>query len=533
MQRSLAIIYFTWVAVAVSAPGLLRAAEQPYDIRHYDIWIEPDFAAKRLRITARIEIDNPGHAKDFEFGLSDRYETVRVSADGAPSKFRRENDSVTVTVPQPGLKTVLAFDLEGAPGKSQDNDRKVIDDDSLYLLWSDRFYPIAFDDWATVTTRITIPGRFKVVAPGRLTSIEEMGAISRETFETSQPTLAFSVVADARWIRTERTINGIRMQTLLDPECNRYAEKILSTSAEVLKFYSKTLGPFSFDQFSFVTIPGIYARRAFPGFVGYSPPYLEEEMTRTGHDAHETALLWWGYTARGSGPGSWQWTEGFGDYTEILYDETFHKPIPAIFERFRAEYLKLPAEKDVEWQQLQGDTAQAIVHGKYPWLMHLLRYRMGDADFNRALKTLFAHYRFRTFSMDELIAVFEEAGGAPLAWWRDEWLGRKGVPEISLRWKAEPAGQTYQVKCELLQTGNVYHLPVEIGIKTAGGMQIERVNLSAASNSAVFQSREKPLEVVFDPHRWLLVKLVSGQSAVLSGSDRASVRDPWPVARAR
>jgi hypothetical protein len=511
MKTSRLFLMFVCAAASLLAgPAPLRAAEKPYDIRHYDLDIRPDFTTKRLHLTARISIDNPGRAKTFEFGLSDRYETVKVTADGGPAEVHRDKGSVTVTVAQPRAKTLLAFELEGAPGKSQDDDRDVIDDNSLYLLWSDRFYPISFDDWATVRTTISIPGKFRVVAPGHPIS-ESMGGISQEIFETSQPALAFSVIADTRWIRTERTINGIRMQTMLDPESNVFADKIFTGSAEVLKFFGDTFGPYSFDMFSFVTIPGIYARRAFPGFLGYSPQYLAREMNATGHDAHETVLLWWSYTATGKGPGSWQWSEGFGDYGEILYDEALHKPVPAIFDRFRAEYLKLPAEKDVPWQQLRGNTPQAIVHGKYPWLLHVLRYRMEDAAFRRGLRELFTRYRFRTFTMDEFIATFEHAGGKSLAWWRSEWLERQGVPEIALQWEAEPAAGGYRVKCGLEQKGNVYHLPLEIGIQTANGLRVVKVDLAQAKQSAVFESPGKPEQVVLDPNHWLLLRGTSVQ----------------------
>jgi hypothetical protein len=74
----------------------------------------------------------------------------------------------------------------------------------------------------------------------------------------------------------------------------------------------------AFGEYNFVTIQGLYARRASNGFVAYSPDYLDKEMTRTRYDAHETSLLWWDSTTRGSAPGSWQWTEGFGDYVETI-----------------------------------------------------------------------------------------------------------------------------------------------------------------------------------------------------------------------
>ncbi|MFQ6115530.1 MAG: hypothetical protein ACE5NG_15835, partial [bacterium] len=195
-----------------------------------------------------------------------------------------------------------------------------------------------------------------------------------------------------------------------------------------------------------MTIQGIYARRAFPGFVGYSPQYLEKEFTTTGHDAHETALLWWFYTTRGNGPGSFQWTEGFGDYAEFLYDETYKKPIPKVFQYFRKKYLELPFENDVPHHQLRGNTPQEIVHGKYPWLMHILRYVEGDSAFHKAMRLLFKRFQFRTFSMSEFVLTLEQACGQSLKWWREEWLERKGVPALSLKSDIQKSKLNYQIK---------------------------------------------------------------------------------------
>jgi hypothetical protein len=398
---------------------------QTFSIRHYDLLIKPDLASKHLSVTATIDIVNPGLDSSFLFGLNSSYESVTVTCNESPLVLERTGGWITATAKEPVAAMQLRFELQGKPGMSNDEKRGVIEDSSLFLLWSDRFYPIDFERWATVRTEVLLPSGFQAIAPGRLTKTEQADGGQRIVFESSGPAVMFSVFADRRWIRTEREINGLRMQTLLYPESQEFADQIFRTSSEVIGYFSSLLHPYPFEQFSFITISGMFARRAFPGFVGYAPHYLAKEFTTTGHDAHETSLLWWGYTTRGRGPGSFQWTEGFGDYVEIMYDEAFNKPIPANFRRFREQYLAMPAEEDVAYTELRGNTPQKIVHGKYPWLMKVIRDAVGDTAFVRALKLLFERYRFRTFTMDEFIAVLEEGTGRELEWWRKEWLERK------------------------------------------------------------------------------------------------------------
>ncbi len=484
------------------------------NIRHYDLRIEPSFSTGAMSVSATIEIDNPRLERTFEFGLNDRYGAVVVTSPGSPVSVERGPGSVAVTVERPTPRTVLEFDLKGALGRSNDENRAIVADSSLFLLWSDRWYPISFDDWATVSTSVVLPEGFQAIAPGRPVQTSRDGGRSAYIFETTYPTVCFTVLADSRWILERRTAGNIRMQTLLYPRSRRFAEQIFRTSAEVLAYYAETYGPYQFDQFSFVDIDSIYARRAFPGFVGYNPSYLEREFSTTGLDAHETALLWWFYTTRGSGPGAFQWSEGFGDYAEILYDERYHKPIPVIFERFREEYLASKPAEDVPYGELKGSTPQKIVHGKYPWLMQIVRFAVGDVPFRRAMGLLFERYRFRTFTMDQFVATLEEGTHQSLKWWRDGWLDRSGRASIRLVHKSYRAGSRYKTEVVLEQPEPPRAMPIEIGIEMDGRMRFERLWFTTARTSKVFVTATGPKRVVLDPHGWILAeKSVSeGQS---------------------
>ncbi|RPH38201.1 hypothetical protein EHM92_00640 [bacterium] len=485
--------------------------EKSYGIEHYDLQIAPDFGTRVLSLTATINIDNPTLQDSFTFGLNDHYDTVKVTCRSSPVTIERADGTITVNVSKPSAKLRLSFELKGKLGKSNDENCDIVADSSLFLLWSDRFYPIDFNRWAAVRTELRLPAGFQAIAPGQLTETDNSGSTTRYVFESSIPTINFSVFADSRWIRTERRVNGIQMQTLLYPQSQKFSDQIFKTSSEILGFFSSVMCPYPFEQFSFVTIGGMYARRAFPGFVGYEPRYLEKEFTTTGHDAHETSLLWWGYTAHGSGPGSFQWTEGFGDYVEILYDEAYRKPVPRIFERFRAEYLALPVDQDVPYTELRGNTPQKIVHGKYPWLMHLLRYTVGDSAFARAMRLVFTRFRHVTYSMDEFISTLEEGCGQSLQWWREEWLERKGVPDITTSYQVEKDANHYHIHCTIEQRGNVYHMPLEVGVETPGGLHVEKVHLSERRGIFTFESNEEPTRILLDPKRWILMKETSGK----------------------
>jgi hypothetical protein len=497
------------VVLLLAIPPAVLGEDTPYTIKRYDLTIDPDFKSKILSLTANITIDNPGLDTVFSFGLNDNYTSVNVKSDSSLLDVVRGTGDITIRLKKRARAFTLTFSLSGDLGRSNDVGRDVIADSSLFLLWSDRFYPIDFDHWATVKSTIILPKNFKVFAPGKLINTEKAVRKQKYVFETSNPAVCISVVADTRWIRTTRVLNGIPMETLLYPESQKYAEQIFSTSGEILQFYSSVYCPYPFDQFSFMTISDLDARRAFCGAVGYSPAYLEKELTTTGYDAHETALLWWCYTLRGSGPGGFQWTEGLGDYAEMLYCQRYHKPLARIFQLFREQYLAVPASDDLLYNELKGNTPQKLIHGKYPWLMQVMRYVIGDRDFHKAMKAIFQKLQFRTFTMDEFIATINESVWTSLDWWRQEWLERRGVPEIEMTSSVEQSSGGYKVTVVLEQLGAVYHIPVEIATETSEGDHREKVTLGDRTTRYSFELPTRPGKITLDPSEWILMKKVN------------------------
>lgn len=493
--------------IALMLSATANAAE--YAIARYDLRLEPEFADRSLHESAALHIHNPSLQQAFEFLLNARYRITRVTAEGQPVEIVRDGESLTVKIPRPWERFTLRFDIRATPGRSLDEDRDVITANDLFLLWSDRFYPVDFERWSQVETKIILPAGFQAIAPGRLRRARRRRDKVEYTFTTRQPAVAFSVFADRRWVRTVRRVGGRKLQTLLFPASQTYAGRILKSSADVLQFFTALHGSCPFDQFSFVTLEGIYARRAFNGFIGYSPEFLKEEMESTGYDAHETSLLWWFGATRGRGPGAWQWTEGLADYMEFLYGEARGKPLPREFVYYRRQYLKLPPAQDAGISQIRGNTDPSVIHGRLPWTMAVLRESIGDAKFRAGLQLLFRRYAWRSFTLDDLVAAFSQAAGESVAWWREQWLDRPGVPTLTLATTTRLERGQYLVQGVVEQTGSQYRVPLTIGIRTPDGWQLQRLTITKPHNPFVFHIPKSPLEIRLDPEQRLLLRVVA------------------------
>jgi len=67
-------------------------------------------------------------------------------------------------------------------------------------------------------------------------------------------------------------------------------------------------------------------------------------------------------------------------------------------------------------------------------------------------------------------------------------------------------GGTYQIKCVLEQTGEIYHLPVEIGIQTEEGIKSEKVFVKEKREGFSFRSKHKLNRILLDPRDWIIMK---------------------------
>lgn len=497
------------VAATLAMGSASPAEAARHDIVHYRLRIDPDLVSGEINTEVELRVATSPGAGPLELTLADAWRVLEARVGGRPIAARRVEWGVEVDLPPGGGEVTVAFRIAGAPGASQGEERPVATADGLFLLWSDAFYPIAYDDWATVRTEILLPRGFEAIAPGRPVVRERAGERVRHVFEARTPTVCFSVFADRRWIRREHEVDGERVVTLLHPGSDHHAARIASGSADVLRFFTELHDVRASEAFAFVTLEGIHARRAFNGFVGYSPAYLEKELARTGYDAHETSLLWWGYLTNGRGPGAFQWNEGLGDYVEVLYGESRGKPLPENFRRHRARYLAAIAatpEAEPARTALRGNTPQEFVHGKYPWLMGVLREAIGDDAFRRGLRLLFERHRHRTYAVEDLVAAMEEAAGRPLAWWRDGWLDRRGVPHAEVAWRAVRGPQGWRAEGTLSADPELSEVPIEVAARGASAEARQVLRAAGRETPFAIELADEPLEVVIDPRERLLVR---------------------------
>jgi len=389
-----------------------------------------------------------------------------------------------------------------------------------WLWWPNKDHPS--DKPASVTLHFTLPEGLKVASNGRLeeVSVTEEGWI-RWSWFVSTPISNYNISMNAA---PYETINDTYTSTSGDefeitfwvlPEFLEKGEKLFPQFAEQIRFMEKIAGPYPFraDKFGVVHTP--YLGMEHQTVISYGANFENDNLfgLNNGFDdlfQHELAHEWWGNLVT-----VWDWRdfwihEGFGTYMQALYAEHihtethYHKLMQLFRERIHSTSPIAP-DTTMSTVQITGDSRDGDVYYKGAWILHTLRYLIGDEHFFESLRRFAypdpameevrdgAHIRFVT--SEDYVEITEKITGMDLGWFFQIYLKGSELPEIdyeiidnnrlNLRW--------------IVPGTDEFPMPVEVRING----EIVRVDLSEEKTEI-----EIPVnaEIVVDPDNRILKK---------------------------
>ncbi|MCS6917428.1 MAG: M1 family aminopeptidase [Chitinophagales bacterium] len=243
--------------------------------------------------------------------------------------------------------------------------------------------------------------------------------------------------------------------------------------------------------------------------------------------AHELAHQWFGNLIT---CGSWQdiWlNEGFATYATLLaYD--------ALAPQYSRAYLftrRSSALKDSVNSVFCDDTTNvfrifnpSISYSKASYLLHMLRWMMGDEAFFEAIRNFLNDPRLRYgfARTDDLKFHLEQAYGQPLDDFFADWLYGKGYPSYELVWNQQPDGSLHLAVFQQTSHPSVPFYEMPLPVRLYGGGRDTTLRLSHRFSGQLFSIPQLPYvvdSVVFDPDLWLLYarKQVRREPVVTAG----------------
>jgi hypothetical protein len=285
--------------------------------------------------------------------------------------------------------------------------------------------------------------------------------------------------------------------------------QIADEVAAAVEFYRARFGEPPVNRIEISPVPGRFGQ-GFAGMIYLStlsylpatahplaslPPYerlFYGELLR----AHEAAHQWWGNVVT-AGSYHTEWLmEALANYSALMFLENRKgsKFLDTALEEYRRELLAKGVngdEAESEGPVVQGRRLEnsnnpnawvAVAYGKGTWILHMLRRRMGDAQFTKMLAELRRRYEWKTIDTEQFRALcsqFLPAGDpdARLENFFDQWVYSTGVPNLKLNYTVKGKPGAYKLTGTLTQSDapDDFTVAVPVEVQTGHGKVIRQV----------------------------------------------------------
>ena len=469
------IIYNTY---AFASRPLVKSND--IDLLHYDMKIDADPVSLKLKGTVSIdfEVTNPAFSDSIDFLLAKGYRVISIYNKENPIiPFNRVLEGEPVPELHPGLdvknwdwsfirisanffkygkKQNIIIEYEGERTLGMIIKESMIQMHDIPARW----YPFRLDDPATAICSINTPDSIRAVFGGKLLKVEKNKRQKSWLFETEFALNYFPLLV-GNWIESNDKLENIDL-IFIHKKDYPNPLKILRLMNQCLSILKSPwfLGKYPYSQLVFVEYPH-YSREfgiaMSGGIIGFD--LLSRELS-----AHEISHQWWGCSV-------------FSEHKEgyIFINEAFASYSGAMFlelalgsERMTEGFISFQLtnhRNEINKNNLLN-CSPGLQYGKGAYVVHTLRKIMGDDKFFRAVHTYLKENMYSMSNLDILINTFEKEYGESLDWFFNQWLKRKGLPNIEFDYNIEhPSKNKSIIEVTIRQNGDLYDLPITISFK--------------------------------------------------------------------
>ena len=530
-----------------------RIADQKLDVTNEAIVLELDPTAGTAQVTARLSLVHGGAPrKELAMFLSPLAKVAAVELGGKSVAFAHQEEQLVLML-ETELATGAALELAVTYALAEPRPRPEIYQLSLgesgFAMGESGWHPTnAFGDVFDFELAVVAPKALTVVAPGALASRTELDDGRARTVWTSAGAGASTFVlyfAYGIYHQVERKWGAVSLAWLTFAEATDAAAE-LERVEKILAGYATWFGPYPFTK---LTVMEVDLAKPLAGVGPASLVWLNVN-TKGGPEiratvlAHELAHQWWGQrvpVALFGTPGYSQWlSEGLATYAETRWAGMVAKDPAATrkqLDRYRGLYFDI--SRAVHEQPLSQDLSGgagyfASIYMKGCWVMHHLRWLIGEDHFDRALVRYGTEYAGKGSTVADFQRLLEEESKVALREFFEDWVGGIGgarfdIVEVSEPTKltGDPPRLTLAVTIEQRSTKTwvdaakkdappadpaearaAYRTPFELVFKGAGGLRhVERVTMAKARERREFSLPFDPTSIEIDPDgHWLKVE---------------------------
>ncbi len=385
------------------------------------------------------------------------------------------------------------------------------------LWWPNKDHPSGEPERMDI--RITVPEPLVVASNGTLQSVTPpRPGVRTFHWRTVNPINPYSVSINiAPYVTISDSYRSVAGELVpvtywVLPENLEKGAALFPQFARHLRFFEETVGPYPFrnEKYGVAEVP--YLGMEHQTIIAYGHDYSNNEYGFDWLHFHELAHEWFGNLVTAADWNDFWLHEAFASYLEAMYAESLggREALGAYMTRFRGrvrnDQALAPRETMDSVQKYFSPPdftrSDPDVNFKGAWVLHSLRYLIGDEAFLESLRrfaypteeleraTDGSQCRFAT--TDDFRRTVEQVSGRDLGWFFEVYLRQPVLPELKVNQKGGKLYLRWVTPDTLL-----FPMPVEVRI----GDERRRTEVPAGG-VGVEVGEER--EVFVDPDQWLL-----------------------------
>lgn len=487
------------LAVAVLAAATAARAQERrprIDVEHYAIKAEINPRTQSMAATVEVRyVPVEDNVSSVVFELNNALSVSGV-ADGegrpVPASRSQQDFTVRLSLPAPvekGKPARVIFQYDGRLTGAEDSPVygvkfAAIQNDFAYLMYPARWFPV--NDYTvdryTAEINVTAPDGYKVLGGGQYSQSSFPGSIA---------------VVRGEPVRSGNA--SLYFRGASAPMASAYGEEL----GKILAHLTSLFGLPPYASLAVVeTEAGTPNGYAGPGVLFLSPRTIGKQVN-TRVLANEISRQWWGVLLSPKTRNDLWITNGLARYSEMLYLEQANGP-GALENEVRDTYIEALTVDNPPLGQagrLEDYSPEywAATAGKGAAVLNMLRFVLGDANFQKLLKAVPDRFAWKPVSTDDFRGVAEAVFGQKLDYFFLQWINSTGAPEFKLEYTVFRTQKGFRVNGKVSQDLDLFRMPVDLKIETEGNPEEKRIEVSGPSSEFVVETFGKPKSMLLDP----------------------------------
>jgi len=490
-------------------------------IKATDYNIDAEITPKTHMLTARARVKFTA-LDDINFATFELNNALRVTrvldANGKSMSGERISADNAIRVGFPGgltkgTTTTLTFEYEGKLANADDSPVEglklaYIGEDVTYLLYPGRWFPITNYgiDRFTATVNVTAPAGTTIIGSGSIAPASKAAAGKTvASFSWQKSSFPGTIIAGPF---VESVGPGGNVHVYTQPNKKPFGAAYADTGTKELEFFSSIYGPAPSPFLRIVEIPDDTVPVWWaPEIAAISTRNIEEKVNyRTLADA--IAHQWWGVTVSAASKDDWWLVDGGARQAEMRY-----------VQNIAGEKAFEDSTRDMAVGALAYDTVplasinkldtfspefQSLVTDKGGMIFHMLRWVMGDQDFDHSVKEFMFAYDMKVATAANFQTIAEKNHGDKLTAFFSQWVDGTGAPEFKLKYTTFRIKKGFRIVGQVSQDLDLFRMPLELKVDTDGQSEVKRIEVVGTSSPFSVETFGKPRRLTLDPNNWVL-----------------------------